>query len=135
MSASTAVDLPALDLPAGLFGFPDAHRFALVEWGEPGLGLFLLRCLDTEGLEFLVAAPHALFPDYAPEIPDADADRLGLTDASDALLLVIVTLPDRVQDATANLLAPVVVNARTRRAEQIVLDGDSYSMKALLTRS
>ena len=68
-----------------------------------------------------MVAPVSLFPDYAPEIDDAQADALGLEAAEDALILVIVTVGERPEDATANLLAPIVVNVHTRASAQIVL--------------
>ena len=113
--------LPELAMTGGMAGFPDAERFALVEVPE-ATPLFLLRSLDEPGLEFVVVPPSVFFPDYAPEIDDASAARLGLTDATDALLLVVLTL--NADGAAANLLAPIVVNQRTRAAAQVVLRDD-----------
>ncbi len=113
--------LPELSMSGGMAGFPDAMRYALVEVPEAS-PLFLLRSLDEPGLEFVVVPPALFFPDYAPEVDDASAARLGLTDAEDALLLVVLTVNDA--GATANLLAPIVVNQRTRAAAQVVLHGD-----------
>ena len=116
-------DLTVLTMSGGMAGFPDAHRFALVEVPNAN-PLFLLRSLDQPGLEFVVVPPVAFFPDYVPEIDDASADRLGLTDAEDALLLVVLTVGSDVASSTANLLAPVVINQRTLVAGQVVLLGD-----------
>ena len=51
--------------------------------------------------------------------------------ADDALLLVILTVGADVTAATANLMAPVVINARTRQAAQVVVDG-TYPLRAPL---
>jgi flagellar assembly factor FliW len=110
-----------IEMAAGLPGFREARRFVLVEWDEPASPFAVLRCVDVEELEFLVAAPVVLFPDYAPEIDDGYAEALGLQSADDALVLVIVTVPERPEEATANLLAPIVVNVHTYAAAQIVL--------------
>jgi flagellar assembly factor FliW len=48
-------------------------------------------------------------------------ELLGLTRAEDALVLVLITVTDRAEDATGNLLAPIVVNLVTMRAAQVVL--------------
>ena len=115
-------DAPVIELPAGLAGFSDARRFMLVEWGDdPDSPFAVLRSLDVDGLEFLVAAPVVLFPDYAPEIEDGHAEALGLTNADDALVLVIVNVGETAEEATANLLAPIVVNVHTQLAAQVVL--------------
>ncbi len=68
------------------------------------------------------------------ELDDEDAARLGLARAEDALLFLVVTLIGDVQDATANLLAPIVVNARTAAAAQIVLRDPQLPLKAPLYR-
>jgi flagellar assembly factor FliW len=121
MSDLPETGLPELTVRGGLAGFPDAERFALVEVPEAA-PLFLLRSLDQPGLEFVVVPPSVFFPDYAPEVDDVSAARLELTDADDALLLVVLTVGTSA--ATANLLAPVIVNQRTRAAAQVVLHGD-----------
>jgi flagellar assembly factor FliW len=125
--------LPELTVLGGLAGFPDSDRYALVEVPETA-PLFLLRSLDEAGLEFVVVPPHVFFPDYAPELDDASVERLGLTDPGDALLLVVLTLGERVEDATANLLAPIVISQSQHRAAQVVLQGD-WSLRAPLHRS
>ena len=122
------IALPELSMSGGMAGFPEAERYALVEVPEAS-PLFLLRSLDEPGLEFVVVPPAVFFPDYAPEVDDASAARLGLTDAADALLLVVLTVNDA--GATANLLAPIVVNQRTRAAGQVVLHGD-WPLRAAL---
>ncbi len=119
----TETQLPELTMAGGLAGFPDAERYALVDVPE-ATPLFLLRSLDVPGLEFVVVPPAVFFPDYAPEVDDASAARLGLVDAEDALLLVVLTVGAGAADATANLLAPIVINQRTRAAGQVLLQGE-----------
>jgi len=131
---STLVDLPTLDFAGRLAGFPDAHRFALVRVAAENELLFRLSCLDIEGLEFVVAAPFPFFPAYEPEIDDNTAERLELTQASDAVLLVVLTVGESITSTTANLFAPIVVNIKTRRAAQVVLTGSDYSLREPLLR-
>jgi flagellar assembly factor FliW len=47
-------------------------------------------------------------------------------------VLLIVTVAEDVTRSTANLLAPVVVNARTLAAEQVVLTGQDFPLRAPL---
>jgi flagellar assembly factor FliW len=124
--------LPELTMAGGMAGFPDAERYVLVEVPQAS-PLFLLRSVDHEGLEFVVAPPGVFFPDYAPEIDDASADRLDLTDPDDALLLVVLTVGGDLASSTANLLAPIVINQRTRSAAQVVLQAE-FPLRAPLQR-
>jgi len=114
------VTVSELVMDAGLPGFPDAHRFLLRRLGGAASPFSVLRCLDVEGLDFVVAAPGSFFPDYEPRLDSAAVDRLGITDADDVMVLVIVTPGTSPGDATANLLGPVVVNRHTLQAAQVV---------------
>ena len=125
------VSLPTIELVDGMPGFPSLRSFALVTLDEDGL-LFSLRSLQEPELRFLVVPPAPFFPDYAPEIDDESARRLGLRAAEDAMLLLVVTVGDIPQDATANLLAPIVVNTRTRAGAQVVLTGSDHPLRAAL---
>lgn len=124
---TTEQGIPELIFVGGLAGFPGVERFALVE--VPDSALFRLRSIDESDLEFVVVPPALLFPSYEPEIDDVSAERLGLRTADDALLLVVLTLPRDGGVPTANLLAPIVVNRRTRTAAQVVLDSGPHSLR------
>ena len=126
----TEPDLLELTLVGGLAGFSQGERYALVEVSSTS-PLFRLCSLDAPGLDFLVVPPAVCFPDYAPEIDDASAARLELTDAQDALLLLVLTVGADVGAATANLMAPIVINARTRQAAQVIVEG-TYPLRAPL---
>ena len=130
-ASATDTELPEISFVEPLPGFPDARRFALVELA-PGGALFALRSLEDPELRFLVVPPAPFFPDYAPELDDAAAAGLGLTGAEDALVLLVVTPGDSPADATANLMAPVVVNARTQAAAQVVLSDSSLPIRRRL---
>lgn len=126
-----AAEFPGLEFIGPVAGFPHLRRFVLAEL-DPASLLRALRSLDEPGLRFLVVPPGPFFPDYAPEIGDEWADHLELTDADDALVLVIVTPGATAGEATANLLAPVVINVATRRAAQVVLEDGSLPLRAPL---
>jgi flagellar assembly factor FliW len=117
--------------PEGLPGFPDARRFVLVDVRETGV-FYWLQSLDDPALAFLAVVPWPFFPDYEPELPDADRDALGLSSADDALVLCLLTVHRDDEVITANLMAPVVVNRHTRRARQVVLADAGWPLQAPL---
>ena len=124
-------DIPVLDMVGPMLGFPELRHFALTRQDEDG-AIYDLRSLEDQDLRFVVVPPAIFFSDYAPEISDADAELLQAESAEDLLALVVVTLGAGLSDATANLVAPVVVNHKKRLAAQVVLDDSSLSLRTSL---
>ena len=118
---SAAIEVPVIEMVRPMPGFPDHRRFALVQLDGTS-DLCSLTSLDEPDLRFLVVPPTAFFPDYAPEVGDDVVDDLGIVEAADVLVLVVLTPGASLQETTANLAAPVLVNPVTRRAGQVVLD-------------
>ena len=129
--AAATEDIPVLRLVGPMLGFPDHGRFALASLDDEG-AIYDLRSLEDEDLRFVVVPPVLFFSGYAPEVTDATAELLEAESADDLLALLVVTLGEGLSDATANLLAPVVVNHRRRLAAQVVLDDAELSLRAPL---
>jgi flagellar assembly factor FliW len=126
------VEVPVLEMVSPMVGFPDRRHFALARLDESGT-VCDLHSLDDPGLRFVVVSPSPFFADYSPEIDDTVAAELGVETADDLLALLVVTLGDTPESATANLMAPVLVNHRTRRAGQYLLDDTDLPLRAPLT--
>ena len=116
-------EIPVIELVEAMPGFPDRTRFALVRLDEDGV-LCSLKSVEDPDLRFLVVPPNVFFPDYAPELDDATVSALRIQRAEDVLVLVVVNPGDQAATATANLLAPVVVNTVSRQGTQVVLSED-----------
>jgi flagellar assembly factor FliW len=130
--AETDLDVPTITFAAGIPGFPEARQFALVWWGDEDGPFSILTCVDEPALEFLVVPPASFFSDYVFELDDDTAERLGIESVDDAIVVVIVTVGDDATAATANLLAPVVINRHTRQAAQVVLTEGELPLRAPL---
>lgn len=114
-----------LTFPNGLVGFAGPQRFTIERWGGDDSPFSLLRSVDDDALAFVVVPPSVFFPDYEPELDDDTAASLAGS-ADELVVLVIVTVPDVVREATANLLGPLVVNTTTKTGIQAVLDPDRW---------
>lgn len=116
------LEVPAdrvLHFPQGLIGFPKARRFVILDH-RPGSPFKWMLCLEQPDLAFAVAEPAKMVPDY--QAPLAVAARTLGTDPADVALFVIVTIPPDPTAMTVNLMAPVVVDVRTRTSRQLVLE-------------
>ncbi len=126
------VDVPEVRFGCGLPGFPGPRRFALVRWGDVDGPYSVMVDLDAPTVRFLVVPPQVFFPDYVVDLEDTVAEALHLDGPDDCLVLVIVALGDRAEDATANLLGPVVINVRTREGQQVVLSETGHTARVPL---
>jgi flagellar assembly factor FliW len=83
-----------------------------------------MLCLEQPDVAFAVVEPAAFVPDY--QAPLELAARTLRTEPADVALFVIVTIPADPTAMTVNLMAPVVVDVRTRTSRQLVLEDARY---------
>lgn len=114
-----------IHMERGLLGFEQYRRYVLLQTDDNPLFRWL-QSVDEPALAFVVADPLQWFPAYEVNLSDEDAAALGIEGPDDAGVCTIVTLPPRLEEMTANLAGPIVINVRTRRAAQIVLDDPRY---------
>lgn len=113
----------------GIPAFEDEHEFAIIPYDAQSPYVFL-QSLSTPDLAFLMTVPFVFFPDYEFELDDANQQKLGLEHEEDLLIYTLLTIPGgKVADMTANLMAPIVINARTKQARQVVLENSPYTTK------
>jgi flagellar assembly factor FliW len=124
--------LPTIDLAVPMPGFPAHRQFMLVRLHDDGL-LYAFTSVDDPELRFLVAPPEPFFPDYAPEIDNSVFAALNTKDPDRLLVMVIITAG--VNETTANLLAPIIVDRDSHRAMQVVLQGTTLPVRAVMSRA
>ena len=111
-----------LEFVAAPPGMMALRAFALDALDESG-ALFAMRSTEADGVRLFVVPPRVYVPDYAPAIDAGTRAALELGDDAPVLLVVVHPGKDG-EPPTANLLAPVAVNARTGAALQVVLEDD-----------
>ena len=127
-----SLGLPTISMAVPMPGFPAHREFVLVRLNDDGL-LYAFTSIQDPELRFLVAPPEPFFPDYAPEIENEVFSALNTRDTDRLLLLTVITAG--VEETTANLLAPIVVDRDTMRAMQVVLSGSGYPVRAIMHRA
>jgi len=127
-----SLGLPTITMAVPMPGFPAHREFVLVRLNDDGL-LYAFTSIQDPELRFLVAPPEPFFPDYAPEIENEVFAALNTRDTDRLLLLTVITAG--VEETTANLLAPIVVDRDSMRAMQVVLSGTGYPVRAIMHRA
>jgi len=102
----------------GLLGFTGFKRYVLLQPDDDAVFFWLQSC-DDPALAFVVTDPALWVADYEATIRREQMEELGLERIEDAQVFVIVNRYDR--SLTANLQGPLVVNAASKRAVQLVL--------------
>jgi flagellar assembly factor FliW len=109
----------------GIIGFPDLIRYVLIQRPHDA-PFYWLQCLDDPTLALVLVNPVLFKEDYSPTLPNGLREELG-AEEGEITLFAIVTIPaGRPQDMTANLLGPLAMNPKTRKARQLVLDDRLY---------
>jgi flagellar assembly factor FliW len=113
----------------GLIGFVAEKEFVLVP-AKPGSPFSWLQSINNAAIAFLVADPNRFVQGYLPEISDADASKLNLSDEVEHVVLVTTNIPQgRPHEATINLAAPIVINVDEHLGRQVILTIEGLSMK------
>lgn len=107
-------------------------EFALDEI-EGAPGLHTLRAAADATVRLFVVDASKYVPDYAPTFTPEHLSDVGAASGSDASVLVVTTLDS--DGPVVNLLAPVLVNAATGAASQVILDGSDFPLRARLART
>lgn len=124
-------DSRIITVPEGLLGFPSFTRYALIQSGQESC-FFWLQSVDEPGLAFLVTDPATFFKDYQVPVWKETAQELQLADP--ATLQVFVICNKVGEWLTGNLLGPLLVNAQTCLAQQVVLTERKWTTRQPLVR-
>jgi flagellar assembly factor FliW len=119
--------------PWGLPGFTDMHRWLILSL-ESQPAYVWIQSLDDPSIALPAADPWAIFEGYEPKLPPYAFVGLEIQDPEDFTLLGVVVVKPGAEEMTMNLMAPIVVNLKTRRARQVVLDSSSYSVAEPIPR-
>jgi flagellar assembly factor FliW len=119
------------DFPHGIPGFEEEQRFVLIEVPDRA-PLVFLQSMARASLCFAALPIHVVESQYELAIAPEDLEDLELEPGRQPALGVDVTVLTLISwhgqsRVTANLMAPVVLNLRTRRGLQAIRRDARYS--------
>lgn len=129
----TFTEADVFEFPWGLPGFSELRRFLALSLAEQP-NFVWLQSIDTPEIALPAADPWQLFPDYEPRLPGYATEALELASAEDFTVLCVVVVTKDAQEMTMNLMAPIILNLKTRRARQVMLENSSYSVRTPVPR-
>lgn len=126
----TIADEKIIEFPSGIIGFPELTQFALIHDEEKGVGgIHWLQSVQEPNFAMPVMDPLLVKEDYNPTVEDELLAPIGELIPEEILVMVTVTVPSDLTKMSVNLCGPIVINSATRKACQIIVEGDGYQVK------
>ena len=125
------IDIPDekfIEFAAGLPGFEQCKRFALISTEETA-PFHWLQSVEIPDIALAVIDPFKIFPDYAPRVSETMLSDIGSPPDEDILLFTVAVIPGEVSNMTTNLVSPILINAKTNAARQVILEGSNYQIR------
>jgi len=118
-----------INFPEGIPGFEQSKRYVIIPMGDAS-PFFYMQSLDEPDLCLLTGHPFVFFPDYEIDVLDEELKKLGITDQGQELAVyVVISVPEDFKMATANLLAPLVINFTNKEGMQYVPAKSVYTTR------
>ncbi len=129
----TYLDSEVIEFPWGLPGFGHLRRFIVLQVADQP-GFIWLQSLDDVQTALPLTDPWSLFDDYDPHLPQYAKIALSIEQPEDFVLLCVVVVSKNAEEMTVNLLAPIVINLKTRIGRQVMLESTTYSIRTPVPR-
>lgn len=117
-----------IHFPKGLLGFENLTKFIMMSVEENPL-FTILHSIEDEEIGFVATSPFEVMANYEIKLSDNIIQGLSIKEEKEVLILSTVTLNSKVENITANLKAPIVININRKLGEQIIVDNEEYLIK------
>ena len=112
----------------GIPGLEEYNKYALLQF-EESYPIIWLQSAEDSAVCLPVMDTFAVVQGYVFDIDDSDVKELNLSGPEDLHVVSVLVIPEDIQNMTANLAAPVIINTATGKAKQIVLAGSDYNVR------
>lgn len=119
-----------IHFPHGIPGFENMKRFMIIDLDD--IPFSYLQCIDEPELSLLITDPFLFNKNYEFDLSESARAELEVKDVGEVIVRVVVSVKDDLQDATMNLLAPMVINTNKKIGKQVVLHLTPYSTRQRL---
>jgi flagellar assembly factor FliW len=115
----------------GLPGFSDLRNFVLCGGEEYEPFMYLLS-VERPEIALLLLAPELIDSQYQAPLNDEARSCLHWESSHTLGVYATVTLSSKAEETTANLMAPILIDASTMRGFQLIQEGSKYSVRCRL---
>ena len=114
----------------GIIGFPDMKNFTLITDAEDAgeNKIYGLQSLDDGTFAMPMVNPFVIFDEYNPVVEDEWFKPLGEHEEEDLIVFLTMAVPEQIEQMSVNQKAPIIINTRTQKACQIIVEEESYQI-------
>ena len=116
----------------GVPGFEKFKDYILLQEDDVPF-IMTMQSVDADIPSFVVIDPFAFMDNYAPELSDVDKEFFGAD--ADLKFLLMTIIPKDMNETVVNLKAPIVIDAKTNKAKQIIAENRDYPIRYKLFNS
>lgn len=118
-----------IHFPHGLLAFDDIKKYVIIPNPDPQVPFQWLQSVDNTDLAFVITSPFLFLKNYEFDLPDKVIKTLEIGKPEDIMIYSIAVVPENLKEMTINLRGPIIINLTNKRAKQIILDNEKYSLK------
>lgn len=112
----------------GVPGFENEKNFILLSI-EGNEVYQILQSITSKDVGFVTANPYLFISDYTFDLDESTVEALKIESEEDIIVLTIVTVKEPFNSSTVNLKAPVIINTKSKKAKQCILESADYPIR------
>ena len=121
-----------ITLPEGILGFEDFKRYIILDHFDKESPFKWFQSIDDPSLAFVITDPLMFLPEYKAKVSKKEIGNIKLSDASKAVIVVIVNIKRDHSEITINLQGPIVINPEGKLAKQVIIRESDYSVRHII---
>ena len=111
----------------GIPGFRTLKEYVLI--GDNESAFEYMQSVTDGNISFVLINPYMFMKDYSINIKDTYVEALGGGTAEKFSVYVTVTIVGDIENATVNLVAPILIQNETKKGMQVILENSKYTTK------
>lgn len=121
-------DSKLINFPQGLPGFEELHHFIILEVPQTK-PIYWLQSTENKYIALPVILSFEIMDDYYIDIRENELEELLVESQNDLLVMNVVVIPEKIEEMTVNLAAPIIINAVRGYGKQIIIDAKTMPIR------
>ncbi len=114
----------------GILGFSEYKKFIILTEDDINIStIWWLQSVENGELAFPLLNTFSVLKDYTPEVDDSLIVQLGEFEEDSLVVANILVVPEDAKKMTVNLKAPVIINIKTKKGMQVIVNNNEYEVK------